>query len=230
MSALAVSCDVVHTLSTSARHRAVSPSWRPKRWDCRRAVRTAAGRLILALMSPWNAQEAGRCRVARTDGYVGRDAKREGAFLTGWQLVCVDVSDMDAIMGARFVRGDVRDEVTIQRIIQALSGREADVLLSDMAPNTGTDPGVAHIRSIELARAALGVAHSMLRSGGTFVVKVFSGPDEPQFRVDLDDSFADVRAFKPKACKKHSVEHYLVARRFVPLHLRPDQGASLLDG
>lgn len=130
------------------------------------------------------------------------------------RVVCVDLEDMDEVPGAVFVHGDAQN--SLREIRKGLYGEEADVMLSDMAPKTSTDPLVSHVRSVELARTALNVAERLLRNGGTLVVKVFMGEDEPALRREISDKFVDVQAYKPKASrKKNSVEHYIVARRFV---------------
>ncbi len=126
---------------------------------------------------------------------------------------------MDEVPGAQFVRGDARLPTTQAAVVRTL-GAEADVVLSDLAPNTLSDPGVSHLRSVELARAALAGARSVLRNGGTLVCKVFAGKEEPAFRKEVQECFLDVRAYKPKACRKGSVEHYIVAKGFVPDQLR----------
>lgn len=140
------------------------------------------------------------------------------------------MNDMEEIEGdARFVRGDVRDEATHAAVIRALECEEADVVLSDMAPHTTTDVETSHFRSVELARAALTAADAVLRSGGAMVVKIFAGADEPQFRDEMGDRFVKVRAFKPKASKKRSVEHYLIGSGFVPPDLRSNDDLSIDD-
>ena len=139
---------------------------------------------------------------------------------------------MEALNGdAKFVGGDIRNEATHAAIIRALDYEEADVILSDMAPHTTSDVETSHWRSIELGRAALSTADTILRSGGAMVVKIFAGADEADFRNEMRERFVKVRAFKPKASKKHSVEHYLVANGFVPLQLRSDDvtGDDVLD-
>lgn len=136
------------------------------------------------------------------------------------QLVCVDISNMDEIGGAKFVQSCVHDAQTLRTVTSAFRGEEADVILSDMAPATTSDPFVAHCAINVLADAALKFCNHLLRGGGTLVVKLFAGPEERELRQRIADVFTDVRAFKPKASKKHSKELYLVARRFVPPHLR----------
>lgn len=130
---------------------------------------------------------------------------------------------MDAIPGAVFVRGDAN--TSMREIIKGLNGEEADVILSDMAPKTSADPFVSHVKSMNLARNALNVAEHLLRNGGTLVVKAFMGGDIHTLRREIEERFVDVQAYKPKASKKKSVEHYIVAKRFVRKNSRvePEQ-------
>ena len=135
------------------------------------------------------------------------------------QLVCVDVNEMCPILGAHFIRGDIRDASTSVRVARALGNTRADVVLSDVAPNTTSDAKLSHIRSISLAESALSFATNTLRNGGIFIVKIFSGAEEDQFRESLKKIFVNVKSARPKACKKRSVEKYYVASGFVHPHL-----------
>lgn len=138
------------------------------------------------------------------------------------QLICVDVQDMDPIPGAIFVRGDMSVESTHDKIFYALHGREADVVLCDMAPWTTGQKEHDHVQIMQLADEALHVAQKIMRNGGTFCCKVFSGADEVEFRKDLESTFVKVKAFKPAASRKHSKEVYYVAQGFVPAHMNAE--------
>lgn len=127
---------------------------------------------------------------------------------------------MEAIGGAVFVRGDMREEKTQRAVDRALQGQEADVVLSDMAPDTTGEGETNHVRSIALAELAAGTAERLLRNGGVLVVKVFSGSEEMEFRERLCESYTKVRAFRPAATRSASREVYYVAQGFVPEHLR----------
>jgi len=90
-----------------------------------------------------------------------------------------------------------------------------DVVLSDMAPKTTGIKFTDQARSLELAEAALAVAVSRLKPGGAFVVKVFQGPDSPDYRQDLRKLFTTVRVAKPKSSRAESKEIFYVATGFV---------------
>jgi len=90
-----------------------------------------------------------------------------------------------------------------------------DVVLSDMAPQTTGVKFADQCRSLELAEAALSVAVARLKPGGSFVVKIFQGPDSPAYQKGLRNYFAKVRVAKPKSSRPESKEIFYVATGFV---------------
>ena len=64
-------------------------------------------------------------------------------------------------------------EVTESELLEALQG-QADVVLSDMAPNTTGVTFTDHVRQIELVRRALELATTVLKPGGSFFAKSFA--------------------------------------------------------
>ncbi|MGD9609651.1 MAG: RlmE family RNA methyltransferase [Desulfovibrionaceae bacterium] len=89
-----------------------------------------------------------------------------------------------------------------------------DVVLSDMAPKTTGHKFTDQARSLELCEAALGVACERLKPGGSFVVKIFQGPDAPAYLVGLKKLFASVRVAKPKSSRAESKEIFYVGTGF----------------
>jgi 23S rRNA (uridine2552-2'-O)-methyltransferase len=90
-----------------------------------------------------------------------------------------------------------------------------DVVLSDMAPKTTGIKFTDQARSLELAESALAVAVARLKPGGSFVVKIFQGPDAPVFLAGLKAYFGSVRVAKPKSSRSESKEIFFVGTRFV---------------
>lgn len=127
---------------------------------------------------------------------------------------------MVRIAGAKFVQGDMQDTRTHTQLRQALDGHEADVVVSDMAPDTTGEKETNHVRIMELADLALHLAQDVLRNGGTFVCKLFSGAEERDFRARLAAHFIKVRMMRPAASRQKSPEVYYVAQGYVPPHLR----------
>ncbi len=95
------------------------------------------------------------------------------------------------------------------------------VVLSDMAPSTTGHRGTDQARSAALYEEALTVAFSCLIKGGSFVVKVFMGPDAHPFLQKLRAHFTRAQAFKPAGSRSESIETFFVALGFKGLPL-PD--------
>lgn len=85
------------------------------------------------------------------------------------------------------------------------------VVLSDMAPKTTGTKFTDQAHSLELCREALVLARRTLLAGGTFVVKVFMGPDVPQFVREMRENFSAVRMFKPRSSRQESKEVFYIA-------------------
>jgi 23S rRNA (uridine2552-2'-O)-methyltransferase len=129
------------------------------------------------------------------------------------QVVALDILPMDPVPGATTLQGDFQEEEAEARIIAALGGK-ADLVLSDMAPNTTGHAATDHLRIMALAELALDFALKILAPGGGFVAKVFQGGSEKEMLVTLKQHFANVRHVKPPASRKESAELYVVASGF----------------
>ena len=129
------------------------------------------------------------------------------------RVVALDVLPMDAVAGAIVLQGDFQDPEAEKRVEQALGG-QADLVLTDMAPNTTGHAATDHLRIMALAELALHFAQRVLAPGGGFVAKVFQGGAERDFLAALKRDFATVRHAKPPASRKDSAELYVVATGF----------------
>jgi 23S rRNA (uridine2552-2'-O)-methyltransferase len=146
-----------------------------------------------------------------------------GAAPGGWTQVAVkrgaasvlalDLLPIDPIQGATIIQGDFSDPAMPERLMAALGGA-ADLVLSDMAPNTTGHASTDHIRIVALAEMALDFAVQVLSPGGAFVAKVFQGGSEKQILDVLKRNFVDVRHAKPPSSRKESSELYVVATGF----------------
>jgi 23S rRNA (uridine2552-2'-O)-methyltransferase len=130
-------------------------------------------------------------------------------------VVGVDILPAAPVPGATLLQGDLTDAEVAQRAIAALGGR-ADLVLSDMAPNTVGHAATDHLRIVALAEAAMELALAVLAPGGAFVCKVFQGGSERGMLATLKRHFASVRHAKPPASRKESAETYVVATGFRP--------------
>jgi 23S rRNA (uridine2552-2'-O)-methyltransferase len=112
------------------------------------------------------------------------------------------------------IPGDMTEEETRDRLRRELGGSEADVVISDMAPNMTGEYELDHARSVHLARIAFETAEEILAPGGDFVAKVFQGKDLEDLEADIEASFQYVRRVNPEASRDASSEVYLVAKGY----------------
>ena len=108
-----------------------------------------------------------------------------------------------------FLRGDVTEDETKERIEEAVDG-SADAVVSDASPDISGEWTLDHARSVHLARNALDVARRLLVPGGYFVVKVFQGDTMNEFRDEVGDAFEDIATYTPDASRDESSEVYVV--------------------
>jgi 23S rRNA (uridine2552-2'-O)-methyltransferase len=128
-------------------------------------------------------------------------------------VVGVDLLPMDPIPGATLLTGDFNDPEVPARLAAVL-GSKADLVLSDMAPNTTGHAATDHLRIMALAELAAVLARDVLAPNGAFVAKVFQGGSERAMLEALKRDFVSVRHAKPPASRKESSELYVVAMGF----------------
>ncbi len=128
------------------------------------------------------------------------------------RVVAVDLLPMEPVHGAVFIQGDFEDDAILPRIEAALAGRQADLVLSDMAPNLSGVGLSDQARSVRLAEAALDAARRWLRPGGNLLVKVFHGAGFDDYVRQLRAQFGQVVVRKPEASRGRSAETYLLAK------------------
>ena len=128
-------------------------------------------------------------------------------------IVAIDLLEMDEIPGVQFIQMDFMDDEAPARLKEMLDG-PADLVLSDMAPNTTGHKQTDHIRIMAVVEAAYMFACEVLKPGGTFVAKVFQGGAQNTLIAEMKKSFKTVKHIKPPASRKESSEQYVVASGF----------------
>jgi 23S rRNA (uridine2552-2'-O)-methyltransferase len=93
-------------------------------------------------------------------------------------------------------------------------GNDFNVVISDMAPATTGHKAVDAARSAGLCEAALAIAQSVLLPGGSFVCKIFQGPDFNQFVNSVRAGFDKQKIFKPRSSRKASKEIFVIGLGF----------------
>ncbi|HUJ61217.1 MAG TPA: RlmE family RNA methyltransferase [Kofleriaceae bacterium] len=117
------------------------------------------------------------------------------------------------VAGARIVVGDVMtiDPAELRGELPAF-----DVVLSDMAPDTSGVRSLDQARSEALFERALELAIALLAPGGTFVGKLFQGPDFKKLLDAVRARFATAKTAKPESSRQISIEQYIVGTGFSP--------------
>ena len=129
-------------------------------------------------------------------------------------VIGVDLSTIKPIIGITFLQGDMTQDETIEKIREKLKEKKVDVVISDMSPDISGNYSVDHARSIYLGEQALKTVDMLLKNGGNFVCKVFSGENLNSFIQKVKDRFKIVKQFVPKASRKSSSEVYVIGKYF----------------
>ncbi len=129
------------------------------------------------------------------------------------QVIALDILPMDPVPGVSFIKGDFTEGEPLALLEQALSGQNADLVLSDMAPNMSGMGAVDQPRAMYLAELALDFVSKWLEPGGNFVVKVFHGEGFDDFVKETRSLFEKVQIRKPSASRPRSREVYILGHR-----------------
>jgi 23S rRNA (uridine2552-2'-O)-methyltransferase len=92
----------------------------------------------------------------------------------------------------------------------ALGGRQADVVVSDMAPNLSGIPSSDSARIAHLVELAVDFTQTHMKPEGALVCKVFHGSGYSQLVKLFKERFRTVKPIKPKASRDKSSETFLV--------------------
>lgn len=129
------------------------------------------------------------------------------------KVIGIDLKPVTPVVDAIILQGSIEDPNMLSKIEEIL-GSEADVVLSDLAPNVSGVWDIDHARQISLSTIALQFTQRVLRIGGSGVFKVFDGDMLKEFRSELDGSFGKVFLSKPSASRQESSELYIICLNF----------------
>ncbi|MEQ1629508.1 MAG: 23S rRNA (uridine(2552)-2'-O)-methyltransferase RlmE [Gallionella sp.] len=145
------------------------------------------------------ATPGGWCQVAARE--VGRTGK----------VIGLDLLPLDPLAGVDFIQGDFREESVLKQLQELLGGRQAGLVISDMAPNMSGVANADLARALYLAELAMEFAVEQLQPDGHFLVKVFQGAGFEDYLKLMRSHFSKVATRKPKASRDRSSELYLLA-------------------
>jgi 23S rRNA (uridine2552-2'-O)-methyltransferase len=146
---------------------------------------------------------------AAPGGWIQAARKMTGknGFVLGVDLKPIDPFTQEYV---RTIVADLTEPGIVEQIRSFLP-READVVISDAAPNITGVWEVDHARQIDLATKSLEIAQCLLRPSGNFFVKVFEGDLLNDFIQTVKNLFETVKIVKPQASRAKSSEMYLLA-------------------
>ncbi|KAJ2908762.1 tRNA (uridine-2'-O-)-methyltransferase trm7 [Coemansia aciculifera] len=159
---------------------------------------------------------------------LSKELKRNG---TGDpQVVAVDLQAMAPLPGVVQIQGDITKLSTAEQIISHFHGAQADLVVSDGAPDvTGLHDLDEYIQA-QLLLAALNITTHVLRVGGTFVAKIFRGKDVTLLYAQLKIFFRTVHVAKPRSSRNSSIEAFIVCIDYnPPVDYVPNMANPLMD-
>ena len=152
--------------------------------------------------------------VAAPGGWTQIAVKRVKSTPDNPLVVGLDLLEMAPIAGAKTTQLDFLDDSAPDVLKEMLGGHKADVVLSDMAPNTTGMKDIDHLRIMGLLETAYAFACEILNPEGAFVAKIFQGGTEQNLLNEMKKRFKVVKHAKPPASRKESSEFYVVAMGF----------------
>lgn len=152
------------------------------------------------------------CTPGAWSQYVRRRLSPSGAAVGDLDgtIIGLDLLAMEPIEGVTFIQGDFREDTVLQQLEQALQGRQADVVVSDMAPNLSGIASADAARVEYLVELAIAFAQQHMKPQGALVAKVFHGGSYNDVVQRFKAAFTVVKPYKPKASRDRSSETFLV--------------------
>ena len=128
------------------------------------------------------------------------------------RVFALDILPMDEIEGVSFIQGDFRENDVLAQFETLLDDRPLDHVICDLAPNMSGNAVTDQARSFYLCELALDFAVNHLKTGGSFLVKVFQGAGYQEYMAAMREIFGIVQTRKPEASRNRSSEIYLLGK------------------
>ena len=129
------------------------------------------------------------------------------------KVIAVDLNRIKPFKVDNFVQitGDFTKDEIINMIEDELV-LDANVILSDAAPKLSGIKDIDQIKSMDIAINALKIADSILKIGGSMIIKAFQGEGFEDYLKNVKKKFRIVKTTKPPSSKKGSMEMYIIAK------------------
>lgn len=151
---------------------------------------------------------------AAPGGWSQVAAEKVGAVDGAGLVVAADINAFEPLAGVTTLQLDIESPEAEERLKDALCGRLADLVLSDMAAPAMGHKQTDHLRIIGLVETAYDIGARLLAPGGAFLAKVLQGGAGAELVALLSKDFEKVRHVKPKASRADSSEMYVLATGF----------------
>jgi 23S rRNA (uridine2552-2'-O)-methyltransferase len=127
-------------------------------------------------------------------------------------IIALDILPMEPIADVHFIQGDFREEASLKQLAEVLQGRQADLVISDMAPNLSGIASSDAARVEYLIDLAIEFARSHMKPSGMLLVKCFNGTGFNEILAKFKQEFKTVSQKKPKASRDKSSEIFLLGK------------------
>jgi 23S rRNA (uridine2552-2'-O)-methyltransferase len=127
-------------------------------------------------------------------------------------MIGLDLLPMEPIADMHFIQGDFREDEILDQLAEILGERQADLVLSDMAPNLSGIPTADAARMEHLIEIAIEFSQAHLKPSGALLVKCFKDMGFTQTVELFRKEFKVVKQIKPKASRDKSSEIFLLGR------------------
>ncbi len=131
--------------------------------------------------------------------------------ITKGKVLSVDVKPMEPIKNVEFIKTNIFEKDTKDKILNFFSGK-LDVIISDMAADTTGNRSLDSIRTNQLCLEVLNLSSNILKTEGSLVTKLFMGDEFLEVKKLAKSLFKDVNFFKPESSRNESKETYLHCR------------------
>lgn len=132
----------------------------------------------------------------------------------GCKVIGLDLLEIDPLYGVEMLQMDFTDDDAPEKLIEAMQGQKADIVLSDMAPNTIGHKNTDHLRIMALVEMAYYFAKDVLKPDGVFLAKTRQGGTSSDVLAMMKKNFKTVKHVKPPSSRKESSETFVVAQGF----------------
>lgn len=128
------------------------------------------------------------------------------------KIVWIDIQKIDPLPGNRviLIQESIFEYEKLIGIFKELWLERFDLITSDIAPSTTWQTWVDQYRSVELNLAIMDFAEVFLKKWWNLLLKVFVWEDINDLVFPLKKKYAQIKRFKPHACRDRSFEEYFI--------------------